>query len=138
MQKTKGFTLIELLVVIAIIGILAAIVFVNVNSARKSAKDAAVTANLSQFQVSAEQYYGINTNYSGVCTAGAQSPYAAFLAASASSGMTGNNFCNQAATTYVACVELVNAANKGWCVDNTGTKKQILNTACVTGLTVCP
>jgi prepilin-type N-terminal cleavage/methylation domain-containing protein len=137
MQKTKGFTLIELLVVIAIIGILAAIVFVNVNSARKSAKDAAVTANLSQFQVAAEQIYGTATSYATVCTAGT-APYSAFLAASSSSGLTGNNFCTPNAGTYVACVELVNASGKGWCVDNTGTKKQIANTACVNGLTVCP
>lgn len=40
MKNKKGFTLVELLIVIAIIGILSTVAVVNLNSARKKAKEA--------------------------------------------------------------------------------------------------
>lgn len=64
MNKNKrGFTLIELLVVIAIIGLLASIVAVAVNSARKKARDVKRKADIKTIQTALEVYYDDNNSY---------------------------------------------------------------------------
>jgi general secretion pathway protein G len=55
--KRKGFTLIELLVVIAIIGVMAALVIVNLSSANKKSRDARRKSDLSQISKALELYY---------------------------------------------------------------------------------
>ncbi len=52
----SGFTLIELLVVVAIIGILSAMVVVNLQDARERARDAQRKADLKQIQNALELY----------------------------------------------------------------------------------
>jgi prepilin-type N-terminal cleavage/methylation domain-containing protein len=52
--KNKGFTLIELLVVIAIIGILASVVLVSLQSARKKGNDARVKSNVKEMKTTIE------------------------------------------------------------------------------------
>ena len=67
MKKTSktgaGFTLIELLVVIAIIGLLASIVLVSLNTARKKARMAKRAADLRQIVTALELYYSDNNSY---------------------------------------------------------------------------
>ena len=56
----RGFTLIELLVVIFIIGLLASIVVISVNSARKKARDARRIADLDTVRTALELYADAN------------------------------------------------------------------------------
>ena len=66
-KEKKGFTLIELLVVIAVIGILATIVLINLSDAQTRARDARITASLSQIRSIAEFEANPLGNYDGVC-----------------------------------------------------------------------
>jgi len=70
MKKTKGFTLIELLVVIAIIGILATVVLVSLNSARRNSRDTRRVSDLRQTALALEMYSSDNGGYpiSATCT----------------------------------------------------------------------
>lgn len=59
----KGFTLIELLIVIAIIGILAALVLTNLNSARERARDVRRKSDLDGIAKSLRLYYSDNSSF---------------------------------------------------------------------------
>ncbi|MBU1289742.1 type II secretion system GspH family protein [Patescibacteria group bacterium] len=65
LKNKKGFTLIELLVVIAIIGILASIVLVSINSARKKSRDATRLSDMRQIILGLNLYYDSNGVYPG-------------------------------------------------------------------------
>jgi prepilin-type N-terminal cleavage/methylation domain-containing protein len=58
---TRGFTLIELLVVIAIIGILASVVLVSLQSARKKGNDTRVISGVQQIRTVLETEFVNNT-----------------------------------------------------------------------------
>ncbi len=83
MRSKNGFTLIELLVAISIIGVLAAILVVNLVGARGRAKDAAKKEGVNQLRTALRLYYNDFQSYpagvakisgalcsSGVCNAG--------------------------------------------------------------------
>ncbi len=84
-KYTKGFTLIELLVVIAIIGILASVVLVSLNSARKKGNDTRVIADVQQMRTWLETQFN-----------GSQYPILGSNAncASGNAGNTGETFAN--------------------------------------------
>ncbi|MDD5627201.1 MAG: type II secretion system protein [Patescibacteria group bacterium] len=69
-----GFTLIELLVVIAVIGLLATIVMVSLNSARKKARDAERKSDLKQISLALEMYYDKYNGYPNDTFNGWESP----------------------------------------------------------------
>jgi type IV pilus assembly protein PilA len=67
MKRQKGFTLIELLVVIAIIGILAAVLMVNLSGTRNKAKDSAIKLEMGQIRTAMESAaMGVTTGYDGL------------------------------------------------------------------------
>lgn len=59
----KGFTLVELLIVMAIIGLLASIVLISLNIAKKKANDAKRLSDLKQIQIALEMYNDENGSY---------------------------------------------------------------------------
>ena len=137
MNKNKGFTLIELLVVIAIIGILSSVVLASLNTARNKGADAAVKSNLNNIRSQAELVYDTVESpdvvgYDGVCT---DPNVAKGQEAAVAAGGNGGT-CADSATVWVAWAGLKATATDAWCVDNTGTSKQI--TIPVGAITVCP
>jgi prepilin-type N-terminal cleavage/methylation domain-containing protein len=134
-KMQKGFILIELLVVVAIIGILASVVLASLNTARAKGADAAVKANLANMRAQAELFYDSNNNqYTNVCADANMSK--AETSATTAGGNGG--VCTDGAQAWAAWAGLKSDTTKAWCVDNTGTSKEIAKPAAPGTITVCP
>lgn len=143
LSHTRGFTLIELLVVIAIIGILAAVVMANLNSARSKGNDAGILSNVDSVATQAGIYsndtngdYGIYDDGAGGAKAcplpGDLSGTGLFynsnvqnaLSAALSDSPKGATYCYANTEQYAVAVtrpaSVGTAKSIFWCADSTG------------------
>lgn len=141
-KKESGFTIIELLVVVAIIGILAAVVLVNVTQYTGKSKNSGVKANLSNAMVNAARFYDspVNDGYEGFCA----DDLFADIKNEVNSLVGSDPVCEETNTNWCACSVLrvtnEDAEGSTYCVDSTGYKGvEIADcaTRCAIGTEMC-
>ncbi len=141
-KYTRGFTLIELLVVIAIIGILASIVLVSLNSARKKGNDTRVISDVQQLRTALATGF-TGSSYPALTTSGAH-PSANTATVSVDATSQGGSITivttpatgGGSVTAYALYGKLVSPATATYfCIDSTGRTNPGATTA--TGVT-CP
>jgi prepilin-type N-terminal cleavage/methylation domain-containing protein len=119
----KGFTLIELLVVIAIIGILAAVVLVNVSAARQRARLAAIQSSMSQVRSVMELNVQSDGNYPSPTTVTIFGGINNTLAANQANNLTGSGGSGYKAVTTPRTTGAWGTGITAVCVDSAGNLK---------------
>lgn len=136
LSQSKGFTIVELVVVIAIIGILAAVVLINVTGYIKKANDAAIKSNMTTMITNAVTFYfSSNSSFSGLC---ADTTYGFKTAYDAVKGIQSGATCYVKAdnSTWCSCAKLLSPSTPTYyCVDGNG-KRGETGTDC-TGVAYC-
>ena len=125
--KNGGFTLIELLAVIAIIGLITAILVVNLTIAKNKAKDSAIKASLLEVRNAAELYFHESSTYEGVCDTNdntlSNNGDFGRIENFVTSQLNGTITCRESPTEY-AVISTLNLGNC-WCVDAKGSSREI-------------
>ena len=130
-MKRNGFTIIELIVVIAVIAVLATIVSVSVKVYITKGKDSAIKENLNSLTTNSLIYLESHGNYGAFCNDEA-------VLRVEDKMNPDNSYCHHSDTQWVFCSRLYENSSKAWCIDSTGAKKQINDSACKNGLSLCP
>lgn len=127
--KSSGFTIIELIVVVAVISVLAAIVVFSVTGFMAKGKDAAIKSNLSTALTDSVVFFSANSTYTGLC-ADTTSGFRRAYDAAADLSRQERCYINSTGTTWCACAMYLSNANKYFCVDSVGTKREITGGSC--------
>jgi type II secretory pathway pseudopilin PulG len=139
MEKNKknsyGFTIIELLIVIAILGVLAAIVLINVTGYINKGKDAAAKGDLGTLLTNAITFYNENSTFDDVGAAtnidynnaldaleSTKMGYTVTVTCNGTSGSCGEGDGSQ--KWCAAIKEASPSASTYYCVDSSGAKKE--------------
>ena len=141
MKNRDGFTIIELLVVIAIIGVLAAIVLINVTRYIDKGKDAAAKGDLATLFTNAITYYNTNGSFDGVSSdTDYQNVLNSLLGEKMGYAVTvecdNSDDCSDSDQEWCASIQEKADSSIYYCVDSRGAKKESATAICDAG--VCP
>jgi len=132
---SDGFTVFEVLIVVTIIFIVTSIVLVNVTTYINKGKDSSIKGDLASLLLNGSLYFDNHGDYNNFCNDSlSQNIFNAIV-----SLRKNCNDSDEENTNWAACARLnVPVPIKAWCVDSTGTKKQINNSQCTNGIHSCP